>query len=139
MSKILTLEEVKTLKKGDWVWNDHLSTYVMVNRVEEELAYFYVAVFGLEYMYIHTYTMDTYGTKWALYRNKEQEDVTTAIDYEMKYRALYQAITEICDKLEDKKYAADFCKITLGSKIQRIDELAAKIKAQLNTQRGGVQ
>ena len=78
MSKPLTIEELKSLKEGDWVWvvcpwNEELTQYA---RIEKR---FNSSICGqdtfLSGEYVHIFLSDCdYGTRWLAYKNKEQAE-----------------------------------------------------------------
>ncbi len=66
--KALTIEEIKQLKYGDWVWiKTNNSQYLRVNFSSEILS-------GETLCGIKTYYYADYGKTWVAYKNKEQAE-----------------------------------------------------------------
>lgn len=71
MSKPLTIEELKAMQVGDWVWvvkDKQDGRYYTI--VENNNAYIFVQCFG---GWI-TFEYSDYGIKWTAYKNKEQAE-----------------------------------------------------------------
>lgn len=72
MSKPLTIDELKALEVGDWVWvesNTYGKTYAVVDDTDKDgLLLNAISLFGwLAYA--------DYGTNWLAYKNKEQAEI----------------------------------------------------------------
>lgn len=73
MSKSLTIEELKSLEVGDWVWitdsKSKLGTYARkcVCYGDDEFRYETIETY-------EAYLYSNYGTKWLAYKNKEQAE-----------------------------------------------------------------
>lgn len=75
----MTIDELKTLREGDWVWVRELNTYVKIKEIGQDNVEVYVSQFSIEFMYIHTFMISTYGTKWLAFKNKEQAEAKSEI------------------------------------------------------------
>ena len=74
MNKPLTIDELKALKVGDWVWvevinvpNGSFRGYYQIRPNAERSKLIFC---GIE----HDYSIMDYGTKWLAYKNKEQAE-----------------------------------------------------------------
>ena len=74
MSKTLTIEELKALEVGDWVWVEAINApnslfrgYYQIRPNAERSKLIFC---GIE----HDYSITDYGTKWLAYKNKEQAE-----------------------------------------------------------------
>ena len=69
MSKPLTIEELKALKVGDWVWVvsrlSNIGIYEQI-RCSDATSMFFDSGYCISY--------SEYETKWAIYKNKEQAE-----------------------------------------------------------------
>lgn len=131
--KPLTIEQLKALPDGDWVWVEDFtksvnkSVYDCGEYCHKVPPYLDGFCYGWQGSGgFHRY--EEYGTKWLAYKNKEQAEAE-GDGYEDRYCALKAAIVEVCDKLNNKQYNDEFYRLTLGGKIQRIETIAeAKLK-----------
>lgn len=78
---MLTVEQLKELKVGDWVWlvqrqdkMPDICAYVEIVPISDN-KYLRVGVDG----HIVHIPIEKYGTKWVAYRNKEEADETSTI------------------------------------------------------------
>lgn len=76
MSKPLTIEELKSLKVGDWVWltnqNGLLGTYVAkadASYEEDDKTFNFDSL-----AFSQSYPYSDYGKTWLAYKNKEQAE-----------------------------------------------------------------
>jgi len=95
--KPLTVEELKALKAGDWVWLVADKTQGYAYKLEPSLC-----SPEKEWLMLKTYynfrralTYANYGTKWIAYKNKEEAENTG-------YGNVKQAQIEILQKLKEK-------------------------------------
>lgn len=72
--KPLTIEELKALEVGDWVWLIYKDTvyrrYAQIQAIEETRLY----VWGRGLAECEMWKYSDYGTKWLAYKNKEQAE-----------------------------------------------------------------
>lgn len=71
--KPLTIEELKKLEVGDWVW--------LIDKVGDTKSYWSISENTNEYLFVYqecycfgTLNYAEYGTKWLAYKNKEQAE-----------------------------------------------------------------
>lgn len=71
--KPLTIEELKELKIGDWVWiiTEHYSRYIWIEDTAGKCLHYQYS--DIENM-VFTFNYSDYGTKWLAYKNKEQAE-----------------------------------------------------------------
>lgn len=137
--KPLSIEELKDLKVGDWVWvvidNEeelccHTSYYKLDKKIHHDTGIDSLSFTGVEED--PELALSIYGTEWLAYRNKEQAEARgETVDYELKYRALNQAVIEMCARLGDKAYIKDFYHIMRSSKLRRFEVLANEAERRL--------
>lgn len=106
MNKPLTIEQLKALEVGDWVWLDfqysldrRRSGYYQIKANKERTK---VILCGIEYDYL----LCDYGTMWTAYKNKEQaenkdEDMIEQIEKAYEHNI---AECERCMKKVDMKH-----------------------------------
>ena len=93
----LTIEQLKSLEVGDWVWIVHLDINVGVygaitNPINKEcFEYEFVEGAGLHYY-------SDYGTKWVAYKNKEMAEANGEIVELPCVAELENVIGLHCDK-----------------------------------------
>lgn len=90
----LTIEELKALQVGDWVWvigiEHKFNEYAQIKYNSQEKW-----VDGTyEYLYFN------YGKTWVAYKNKEQSENLVPIEKEVKLTAKDRLIVEIIDLQE---------------------------------------
>lgn len=92
MSKPLTIEELKSLEVGDWVWIVTLQDeyrpndvpYGEYHKIVGTLSHYYFEVnYGVSDYYELSYS--DYGTTWLAYKNKEQAEAKGEI-VELPYK-----------------------------------------------------
>lgn len=97
--KPLTIEELKSLEGGDWVWLcgkyenfGEYSEYREIDEVRDDCLVFAVSVNRVWFEY------SGYGTKWLAYKNKEQAETKGEIVEVVEYNgyAPYLARDNIC-------------------------------------------
>lgn len=92
--KALTIEELKSLEVGDWVWVVYSkkgeSCYEKIAGIDKTRVLFYGNDLST--------TFSTYGTKWLAYKNKEQTETKGEIVEVVEYNgyAPYLARDNIC-------------------------------------------
>lgn len=73
--KLLTIEELKALKVGDWVWlcgkYENFGEYSEYREIDEVCDDCLVFAVGVNRMW---FEYSDYGTKWLAYKNKEQAE-----------------------------------------------------------------
>lgn len=71
--KPLTIEHLKSLDIGDWVWviTEHYSRYVWIFNTEGECLHYQYSDIENRVLTLSYYD---YGTKWMAYKNKEQAE-----------------------------------------------------------------
>lgn len=80
-NKPLTIDELKALKEGAWVWivdiSHNFSTYIRksIEDIFPARSVFETYFRYSKSIYETTYTYDDYGTKWLAYKNKEQSEL----------------------------------------------------------------
>ncbi len=65
---MLTIEELKALKVGDWIWDDTTKDYLYIKDKTDELLLCLICGQLTRRYY------NTHGTKWLAYKNKEEAD-----------------------------------------------------------------
>lgn len=134
--KPLTIDELRNLEVGDWVWviTEHYSRYVWIFNTEGECLHYQYSDIENRVLTLSYYD---YGTKWLAYKNKEQaESKGEIVNYETKYNALKTAVIDVCYSLDDKAYRNEFYNLRIGSRVQHIEKLANQAEAQLKESRG---
>lgn len=98
--KPLTVEELKNLKVGDWVWvkdNCGLTSYC-------EIIKFYPDDLMLEYKgELRPVPYNTYGETWLAYKNKEQAEAEGEI-VELPYNKAGENIYKIIVPIDSEPY-----------------------------------
>lgn len=70
-TKPLTLEELKALKKGDWVW-------MVDNEIPQYSGYYQIDLFAISHLHLRqglgktVIPFLTYGDQWEAYKNEEE-------------------------------------------------------------------
>lgn len=89
--KPLTIEELKALEVGDWVWivdcNSHRGDYKQIHFSGKNTMQFYRCPNELLCLY------SDYGTKWLAYKNKEQAEAKVAL-YKTAFELILQDVYE---------------------------------------------
>lgn len=74
--KPLTIEQLKSLEVGDWVWLIYKDTdyrrYAQIQAIEETRLY----VWGRGLAECEMWKYSDYGTKWLAYKNKEMAEIS---------------------------------------------------------------
>ena len=74
--KPLTIEQLKSLEVGDWVWLIYKDTdyrrYAQIQAIEETRLY----VWGRDLAECEMWKYSDYGTKWLAYKNKEMAEIS---------------------------------------------------------------
>lgn len=102
MNKPLTIDELKALEVGDWVWVENLEhkEYSLYAKVLQTMSGDNLIV---DYVYGNFYPLEQYGTKWLVYKNKEMAESKGNIErlnevYDYLYDCLNNAATCIAQK-----------------------------------------
>ncbi|MCX4361792.1 MAG: hypothetical protein OSJ74_00170 [Clostridia bacterium] len=124
MNEPLTIEELKALPLGEWVWvidkciygngiyctidcqDDDEPICILSSRINTQV-----------------YKFDDYGKTWTAYKNKEQAEGD--IDYEIKYNTLHANVIDHCYKMDNKDYRKHFYDMTIGNRMQLIEQSQA--------------
>lgn len=131
MNKPLTIEQLKSLEVGDWVWVENiLGTKLVIdfrngyyrkglqdNKPDEHFTTSW-------YSYNLFFNYNLYGKTWLAYKNKEEAEGD--IDYEIKYNALHANVIDHCYKMDNKDYRKHFYDMTIGNRMQLIEQSQAK-------------
>ncbi len=84
MSKPLTIEQLKSLKVGDWVW-------IVDKEIPQYAGYYKIDLFAISHLHLVQGLGKTvipysgYGTTWLAYKNKEQAEAKGEI-VELPYK-----------------------------------------------------
>ncbi len=129
MSKPLTIEELKALKKGDWV-------YVVDNELPQYTGYYKIDLFAISHLHIvqglrkAVIPFSKYGKTWLAYKNKEEAEGkydSQAVELEAVTQDkanLERTIEEINEALKDNG-------ITIDSDGNVNDSLVEGVKKQV--------
>ena len=125
MNVPLTIEQLKALPIGEWVWitmetedSYIVGYYQLIHPLYTRLNA--VGAVDLDLSY------SDYGKTWTAYRNREQAE--GAIDYETEYNALHASVIDHCYKMDEKDYRKHFYDMTIGNRIQLIEQSQAEGK-----------
>lgn len=112
MSKPLTIDELKTLREGDWVWvevinvpNGSFRGYYQIRPNAERSKLIFC---GIE----HDYSIMDYGKTWLAFKNKEQAEAKDDV---------YKEYNEIYDYLYDYLNNAATCITQKDTNVVRIE------------------
>ena len=129
--KPLTVEELRAISLGDWVWIVYADVEIYAKKCElcstdknDEKEIFNVPFTDANFEY------SDYGKSWIAYKNKEQAEEDT--DYKKRYFALHRAVIEVCNELNSKSQLDAFYRLTLGGKVQQFERLEEKYAATDN-------
>lgn len=101
MNKPLTIDELKALKVGDWVWvevinvpNGSFRGYYQIRPNAERSKLIFC---GIE----HDYSIMDYGKTWLAFKNKEQAEAKGDVykEYNEIYDYLYKRLCAISKKI----------------------------------------
>lgn len=82
--KPLTIEELKALEVGDWVWTMTVDgKYGAYGRICEKFDDKNIRIETIESYIVDPY--ETYGITWVAYKNKEQAEVKGEINEEIHH------------------------------------------------------
>lgn len=133
MSKTLTIEQLKALPRGEWVWVVTLQDYYRPNDVPYGEYHEIVGTCSHYYSEVsydksnyYQLAYSTYGTEWLAYKNKQEAEGD--IDYEIKYNTLHANVIDHCYKMDNKDYRKHFYDMTIGNRMQLIEESQAKYR-----------
>lgn len=111
MSKPLTIDELKALEVGDWVWLVYKNTvyrrYTQIQAIEGTRLY----VWGRGLAECEMKQYSDYGKTWLAYKNKEQEEC----------KVEYKEYSEIYDYLYDYLNNAATCITQKDTNVVRIE------------------
>ncbi len=110
MSKPLTIEELKALQIGDWVW--------IIDRANSSIGKYYKIVDGTAYaprvnflrvisgMFDYAFRFFDYGATWTAYKNREQAEGKDEYMVERIEKAYEHNVTECkrCMNIVDMKH-----------------------------------
>lgn len=129
--KPLSIEEIKNLEVGDWVWltdsEGHLGRYVVKAEapIEEDDKTFNFDSLSGSWTYDYSY----YGTKWLAYKNKEQAECDNSYDL---LKVKYEIVLKEYAKLKRKATKYNFMTKTIDKEItkqaeQKLKELRGEL------------
>lgn len=139
MSKPLTIEELKALLVGDWVWIVTLQDYYRPNDVPygeyHEIVgtcshYYFEVSYDKSDYYQLAYA--DYGTKWTAYKNKEEAECeydSLAVELEAVTQDkanLERTIEEMNEVLKDNGITIDSDGNVNDSRVEEVKKLVAK-------------
>lgn len=114
--KPLTIDELKALEVGDWVWIENIGEYSFYGSTYDYKSRKQDDMFCLRFS---GYTYSDYGTKWVAYKNKEQAECKGATYCTMCQDDIFDAYVpvssegDICEKPaapgEEWVYHANYC------------------------------
>ncbi len=119
--KALSIEEIKQLKNGDWVWivdTNANSYYAEVIVITTEVF----AVISSSYK-IPAHLLQDYGKTWVAYKNKEQAECDNSYDL---LKVKYEIVLKEYAKLKRKATKYNFMTKTIDKEITKQAEQKLK-------------
>lgn len=122
MSKPLTINELKALEVGDWVWlTDNHSQCGHYAEIGDCIVGGKNRLFLVDNTYNENYYYSYYGTKWLAYKNKEQAEAKGEIvEFGIPFFSKHFDAWCVFEKVED--YIQTVC-ITESEADRRLAEL----------------
>lgn len=110
--KPLTIEELKQLKMGDWVWLIDCGYGIYAKIVGYEENYFILDTLPM----ILDYRILDYGKTWVAYKNKEQAECDNSYDL---LKVKYEIVLKEYAKLKRKATKYNFMTKTIDKEITK--------------------